>query len=82
MELETFKELGIAGISIGALAFICFQLIKQLANARKDYQGFVEDNNHITTELVREATATMVSIKNTIEAHNKISEKLIDRLDK
>ena len=82
MELETFKELGIAGIAIAALSYICYQLIKQLASARADYQSFVGDNNHTTTELVREATATMVSVRDTIEAHNKISERLLNRLDK
>jgi len=82
MDLETFKELGIAGISIGALAYICFQLIKQLSEARQNYQSFVQDNNHTTTEIVRESTATIVSVKEAINNHNKILEKLLDKLDK
>ncbi len=79
-ELLNFKDLGIAGIAIGALAFICFQLIKQLASARDNYENFVKDNNHTTTELVREATATIVQVKNTIENHNKVLEKILEKV--
>ncbi len=93
MDLLSYKDLGIAGIAVAGLAFVCFQLIKQsdkkdetftkeTSEARLNYQSFVMDNNHTTTDLVRQATATMVEIKNTIETHNKMTEKILERLNK
>ncbi len=79
MDLSTLKELGIAGVSIGALAYICFKLIKELGEARRNYTSFVQDNNHTTTELVREATATMVEVRNEIVNHNKLLELMINK---
>ena len=81
MDLTSLKELGIAGVSVGALAWICFQLIKQLGEARNNYQSFVQDNNHTTTELVKEATSTLVQVKDCLENHNKVLEKLLDKVD-
>ena len=80
-DLSTLKELGIAGVAIGGMIYIIFRLIKELAKNRKDYCSYVNENNHTTTELVRESTATMVSIKDSIENHNKILEKLLDKLN-
>lgn len=72
--LTQFKELGVAGIAIGALAFVTYKLIVELKESRINYQSFVQDNNHTTTDLVRQATATMVEVRNAIKTHNEISE--------
>lgn len=82
MDLSSFKELGIAGIAIGALSFVCFQLLKQLSEARANYTSFVNDNNHTTTELVREATATITEVKNSIITHNELLKVMIDKQNK
>ena len=82
MELSSLKELGIAVVAVGMMGYICFKLIKEIAESRADYKSFVEENNHTTTELIREATATMVSINDTIKVHNSISDRLLTRLDK
>ena len=80
MDISNLKELGVAGVAIVVIAYICFRLIKELAESRINYTNFVQENNHTTTELVREATATMVQVRDSIEMHNKSLEKLIDRL--
>ena len=80
--LSTFKELGIAGIAIVSLATIAYQLLKQLGEARNDYKNYVSENNHTTTELVREATAAIVEVKNTIETHNEIQRTFLNQMKK
>lgn len=82
MDLSTLKDLGIAGITVGAMSYICLKLVRQLEEARRDYQSFVKDNNHTTTELVREATETMTKINTTIQIHNEISKELLNRIQK
>ena len=81
MDLSSFKELGIAGISIGTLGYICFNLIRELKESRLNYTNFVQDNNHTTTELVKEATATMVEVKNSIQNHNELLKMMIDKVN-
>jgi len=81
-DLSTLKELGIAGIAIGGLLYVIFRLIKELTENRKDYVCYVNENNHTTTEIVKEQTLTMVSVRNSIEEHNKLLEKLIDKINK
>jgi hypothetical protein len=82
MNIETFKELGLAGISIGALAYICFKLVVELGENRKDYCSYVNENNHTTTELVKEATVTMTSVRDSIDVNTKTIEKLLDKLER
>jgi len=87
--LSTLKELGIAGVAIGAMAYLCFKSLAMLAEVQKDYKSFVLENNHTMTDLVREATQKITESNEqgkahteVIQAHTKILEKLIDRLDK
>lgn len=82
MDLSTLKELGVPGISIGAMFYLSYKLVQELREARIDYRSFVKDNNHTTTELVREATATMVEVKHTITTHNEIQKRMLDQLEK
>lgn len=77
-----FQDLGIAGIAIGCLSYITYQLIKQLGEARTNYQSYVADNNHTMTELVKEATVTMSEVRNSIENHNEVLKLLAERLNK
>lgn len=86
MDLNSFKELGVAGVGIGSLLYIANQLIRELKESRINYTNFVQDNNHTTTELVREATATMVEVKNsnvevknTIITQNELLKLMIDK---
>jgi len=81
-DLASLKELGIAGIAVVGFAYVCFKLIKELGENRKDYCNFVQTSNHTTTELVKESTATMVSVRASIDNHNQVLEKLLDKLDK
>jgi hypothetical protein len=80
MDISSLKELGIAGIAIGSLSYICYKLIKELAESRRNYTSFVQDNNHTTTELVREATATMVEVRNAIQTHNEILKSYLNKM--
>lgn len=80
--LYEFKDLGVAGVSVAALAFVAWQLIKQLGEARTNYQSYVQDNNHTMTDLVKEATTTMTEVRNSIENHNEVLKLLADRLNK
>ena len=77
--LATFKELGIAGIAIVAIAYVCFKLIKEITESRIDYRNYVRDNNHTTTDLVIKATETMVETKNAIAQHNELLKIMIDK---
>lgn len=79
-QLLAFKELGIAGIAIGALAYICYKLIVELKDSRINYQSFVQENNHTTTDLVREATATMIETKNAIGQHNELLKIMLEKM--
>ena len=78
--IQTFKELGIAGVSIGTIGYIALQMIKENREARQNYTSFVQENNHTTTDLVREATATMVEVKNTISNHNELTKMLLEEI--
>lgn len=80
MDLSSLKELGIAVASVGVLGYIAWKLIEELRENRKDYSSFVMSNNHTNTELVRECTATIVEVKNSIENHNKVLERLLDKV--
>lgn len=82
MDISTLKDLTPAVASIGVLGYTCYLLIKQLGENRADYSNFVNSNNHTTTEMVKEATATMVTTNIAIETHTKTLEKLIDKIDK
>lgn len=81
MDLSSFKELGIAVVAVAVLGYITLQILKELRENRSDYSSFVMSNNHTTTELVKECTLTMVEVKNSIENHNRVLEKLLDKLN-
>lgn len=79
MDFSSFKDLGVAGVAIGTLGYICFQLIREVKESRINYSNFVQENNHTTTDLVREATVTITEIKNTIVTHNELLKIMIDK---
>jgi len=80
-DFSALKELGIAVAAVAVMGYICWQLIKELRENRKDYSSFVMENNHTNTQLVKEATETMTAVKNSIENHNRVLEKLIDKIN-
>jgi coenzyme F420-reducing hydrogenase alpha subunit len=97
MDLTQFKELGIAGITVAGIATLFFFVTKALlteiktarenysqdiTKAREDYSSFVLSNNHNSTDLMRENIETLVEVKNAMENHNKVLEKLLAKLDK
>jgi coenzyme F420-reducing hydrogenase alpha subunit len=97
MDLTQFKELGIAGITVAGIATLFFFVTKALlteiktarenysqdiTKAREDYSSFVLSNNHNSTDLMRENIETLVEVKNAMENHNKVLEKLLVKLDK
>lgn len=79
MDIASLKELGIAGVSIATLGYISFKLIKEVAESRRNYTNFVNDNNHTTTELVKESTAAIVEAKNAIALHNEVLKSYLDK---
>jgi coenzyme F420-reducing hydrogenase alpha subunit len=97
MDLTQFKELGIAGITVAGMATLFFFVTKALlaeiktarenysqdiTKAREDYSSFVLSNNHNSTDLMRENIETLVEVKNAMENHNKVLEKLLTKIDK
>lgn len=87
--VATFKEFGIAGLAIGAILFLSLKLVKVLDKNQEllqknqdDYRNYVATNNHTTTDLVKEATATMVEVKFSIQNHNLVLREFLDRLPK
>jgi len=42
----------------------------------------VLSNNHNSTDLMRENIETLVEVKNAMENHNKVLEKLLVKIDK
>lgn len=96
-QIEQFKELGIAGVTVAGMATVLFFITKSLLTeiktarecysqdikkAREDYSSFVLSNNHNSTDLMRENIETLVEVKNAMENHNKVLEKLLVKLDK
>lgn len=73
-DLSQYMELGLAGVAIIVLGYIVRWLIQELKEQRTDYRSFVQENNHSKTELVKEATAALVEVKNTIQVHNEIQK--------
>lgn len=97
MDLTQFKELGIAGITVAGIATLFFFVTKALlteiktarecysqdiTKAREDYSSFVLSNNHNSADLMRENIETLVEVKNAMENHNKVLEKLLNKIDK
>jgi hypothetical protein len=97
MDLTQFKELGIAGITVAGIATLFFFVTKSLLTeiktarecylldikkAREDYSSFVMSNNHNSTDLMKENIGTLVEVKNAMENHNKVLEKLLVKIDK
>lgn len=58
------------------------KLMERMHEQETNYRSYVEANNHQKTEMVTEAVKVMTDIGNTIEQHNKILEKLVDKLNK
>jgi len=96
-QIQQFKELGIAGVTVAGMATVLFFITKSLlteiktarecysqdiTKAREDYSSFVLSNNHNSTDLMRENMETLVEVKNAMENHNKVLEKLLDKIDK
>jgi DNA-directed RNA polymerase specialized sigma54-like protein len=86
-------ELGIGIFAIGCLGYILYVFIKshrdELNSSRTEreknqewFMQYVNANNHQKEEMIKEHIATNVQIKQAIETHTKILEKLIDKLDK
>jgi len=89
--ISAFKEIGIAIFSVGVVGYILREVILSLREEHKANQawfmGYVNENNHQKTELVTKVAQnieknTMVTFEFTksIEQHNKIIEKLVDKL--
>lgn len=89
--LSSFKEIGIALSSIVIFAYIVKyiidknqlvfnSLIQQLVQNRIDYTAFVESNNHGNTERIEKSTEAMTKVASSIEAHTRVVEKLLDRM--
>lgn len=90
--LSSFKEIGIALSSIVIFAYIVKyvidknkevfdSLILQLVENRKDYSSFVLENNHGNTDRIEKSTEALTKVSGAIEAHTKILEKLLDKMD-
>jgi hypothetical protein len=96
MEAETIsalKELGIGMFSVGVVGYILYQVILSLRDEHKEnqewFKGYVNENNHRTTDLVSEVsknialnTASNQKFIETLENHTKVVEKLVDKLSK
>ena len=89
--LGNVKEIGIALVAvIGSGVLLKFymdrtgkfitDLLAQLQDNRKDYTGFVESNNHLNSERIEASTKVMTEVASALEQHNRILEKLVDRL--
>lgn len=81
--MEAITELkNLAPIVAIALIFgaICYFLIIELRKNRQDYTSFVNENNHQSMEERKENTVAMVKVSQALDNHNKVLEKLIDRL--
>ena len=89
MDTETIsnlKELGIATVAVIGAFFILYKSFmdqqKEHAKNQEWFIGFVNENNHQKTEMITEATKAMIEVRTSIENHNKITEKLLERLEK
>lgn len=82
--VSTIKDLAPASIAVLLMGWVLWQVIKgQMESAKKDrewFVQFVEENNHQKSDMIREHTESVVSVKNAIEANTKVVEKLADKL--
>jgi len=85
-EISNLKELGIAIIAVMGSFFVLYKMLlaqqKEHAKNQEWFTSFVNENNHQKTEMITEATKIMVEVRNSIENHNKITERLLERLEK
>lgn len=58
------------------------KLMERMHEQESNYRSYVESNNHQKTEMMEEAVRVMADVGNSIEQHNKILEKLVDKLEK
>lgn len=97
MDLTQFKDLGIAGITVAGMGTVLFLITKSLLTeikiarecysqdikkAREDYSSFVMSNNHNSTDLMKENIEALTEVKNAMENHNKVLERILDKIDK
>lgn len=91
--LNSIKEIGIAGISVLAVSYILYQVILNLraehAKNQEWFMGYVNENNHKVTDLVREVSQNIAintesnkKFIETLERHTSVIEKLSDKIEK
>lgn len=56
------------------------KLMERMHEQETNYRSYVQDNNHQKTEMMSEAVKTMTEIRGSIENHNKVLEKLVDKI--
>jgi di/tricarboxylate transporter len=90
--LSAFKELGIAIFSVGVVGYLLYRFMsahaKEMTDARLEREktqmalmSYIETNNHQKTEMIKEHTQTNVEVRTAIEQHNKLLEKLVDKIN-
>lgn len=90
---STIRDWSIATLSVVAFAFIlytfikyAFQILTRIQEEHRTdqiwFQGFVNENNHQKTDMIKEHTATLVEVNSNITSNTKAIERLIDKLDK
>lgn len=78
--IASAKDLGIAIVAVLVIGYICYKILEQLKENNKDYRSFVLENNHQKTSMIEKHTEVMVEVKNVLEAHTKILEKISDKI--
>lgn len=58
------------------------ELLRQLEENQTNYRSYVHENNHQKTEMLQQSIETMVEVKTSINQHNKILERIVDKLDR
>ena len=85
--IQIIIQAGAVGISLTLIWLIAkplkdlfTKLINEVSESRKQHEIYIQENNHTTTDLVREATATMAEVREAIKTHNQISQNQNDTL--
>lgn len=90
--LAGIKELGIAIFSVGVVGYILYQVILSLRAEHESnqlwFKEFVNENNHQKTDLVHKVaenidknTRVNAEFTKAMEHHNRVIEKLIDKIE-
>ena len=70
--------IGLAGICIGAIIYLCNLFVKHLKEKDANYQDFVLERNHQTGDIIEKNTEILVMVGENIKNNTESVKQLIE----